>query len=98
MDTSIRTREDRFEILLDGEAVGLTQFVDEGERRHFFHTVVADHLQGRGLAADLVGHALDETRRAGQQVVPTCSYVARYIDEHPQYADLVAGGAQEPGA
>jgi predicted GNAT family acetyltransferase len=38
----------------------------------------------------VVRFALDDIRDAGRQVIPSCWYVARFIDEHPEYADLVA--------
>ena len=33
--------------------------------------------------------ALDDARSEGKKVVPACSYVADYIDRHPEYADLL---------
>jgi uncharacterized protein len=37
-----------------------------------------------------VRHALDDVRAAGRTVIPTCWYVAQFIDEHPEYEDLLA--------
>ncbi|MFC6714248.1 GNAT family N-acetyltransferase [Branchiibius cervicis] len=34
--------------------------------------------------------ALDDLREKGVHVVPSCPYVRRWIDQHPEYADLVA--------
>ena len=47
-------------------------------------------MQGEGLGAELVRRALDEVRASGATVVPQCWYVAQFIDENPEYADLVA--------
>jgi predicted GNAT family acetyltransferase len=33
---------------------------------------------------------LGEARTAGRTVVPACSYVARFIEKNPGFADLVA--------
>ena len=33
--------------------------------------------------------ALDDVRPTGRRVVPSCWYVAQFIDEHPDYADLL---------
>jgi predicted GNAT family acetyltransferase len=56
----------------------------------FTHTFVPDALRGRGIAAVLVRTALEEARRTGRRVVPRCSYVAEFIQRHPEFRDLVA--------
>jgi predicted GNAT family acetyltransferase len=38
----------------------------------------------------LVGVALAHARDQGLQVRPTCSYVARYMQRHPETLDLLA--------
>jgi predicted GNAT family acetyltransferase len=47
-------------------------------------------MRGRGLGSELVRAALDDVRRRGATVVPTCWYVAEFIDAHPEYGDLLA--------
>jgi len=42
------------------------------------------------LGAVLVRHALDDVRAKGRTIVPTCWFVAEFVDLHPEYADLVA--------
>ena len=54
------------------------------------HTVVPLAIGGRGIAGDLVKHALDFARSEGLKVLPQCSYAADYIRKHPEYADLAA--------
>ena len=54
------------------------------------HTVILDAYSGRGYAGQLVRTVLDDIRSQGKQVVPVCSYVRHYIDQHPEYADMVA--------
>ena len=57
---------------------------------NFYHTEVPPQLRGRGIAARLVHEALQQVRAQGLKVVPSCSYVAIYIDRHPEFADLRA--------
>ena len=92
MSTDVRRNEDqaRYEIRVDGDLAGIADYHAEGDTVVFPHTEIAGELRGRGLGAELVRHALDDTRRRGLKVVPACSYVARFIDENPGYADLVA--------
>lgn len=80
----------RFEVLVDGEVVGFADYIELGDRIELPHTVIDRSMRGRGLAAVLIERVLDEVRHSGRQVVPTCWYVAQFIDGHPDYADLVA--------
>ena len=54
------------------------------------HTEVDPAHSGQGHAATLARGALDDARSRGLAVVPSCPYVASYVEKHPEYADLVA--------
>lgn len=86
--TTVTEETGRFTIAVDGQTVGLADYVDGDGRRTFPHTEVGRAFQGRGLASILVGEALAATREAGLRIVPACSMVADYIDKHPEFADL----------
>ena len=58
------------------------------------HTEVPEALQGHGIAGKLAAHALTYARENGLDVVPLCPYVAKYIKDHPEFADLVAPRAR----
>ena len=62
----------------------------DGRVMTMHHTYVPPALAGRGIAANLVGVALAHARDQGLQVRPTCSYVARYMQRHPETLDLLA--------
>ena len=79
----------RYELFVDGTRAGFTDYRLLPGRIIFRHTEVSPEFQGRGLAAHLAGAELDDARARGLMVTPTCPYVARYIEEHPEYADLV---------
>lgn len=91
MDTTVRRTSgpDRFEISLDGDAVGLARFVDTEGRRVFFHTEVDQAHSGEGLGGTLVQGALEATRAEGLRVVAVCPFVQKYVDSHEEWADLV---------
>jgi uncharacterized protein len=55
------------------------------------HTVIDPARRRQGLGAELVRGALDDLRRRGHRVVPSCWFVAEFIDDHPDYVDLLAG-------
>jgi uncharacterized protein len=52
-------------------------------------TQVPTALEGRGIAAALVAEALAHARREGWRVRPSCSYVAGYMQRHPETLDLL---------
>jgi predicted GNAT family acetyltransferase len=82
--------QSRYELLLDGEVAGIADYEVVGDRIVFPHTEIRASLRNRGLGAELVRGALDDVRSRGHQVVAQCWYVAQFIDEHPEYADLLA--------
>lgn len=91
MSTDVTDHPDagRYEIHVDGALAG---FADRHEGDGVMvlpHTVVDSRFRGQGLAALLIRRALDDARGAGLSVAPACSYVARYIAEHPGELDLV---------
>ncbi|MEV4458255.1 GNAT family N-acetyltransferase [Microbispora sp. NPDC049633] len=79
----------RYEILLDDTLAGFAQYRLRDGSMVFTHTEVRGEFGGRGLGGMLVGAALDEARAAGLRVVPLCSFVAWYIEKHPEYRELV---------
>lgn len=78
----------RFEIHLDGH-VAFTEYrrVDEGI--YFPHTLVPRELEGRGLGSELAQAALAFVRAQHTMILPACSFLAGYIERHPEYHDLV---------
>jgi len=80
----------RYELRVDGELIGIADYVVLDGRVVFPHTEIVPSHRGRGFAALLVRYALDDVRRSGRSVVASCWYVADFIDEHPEYRDLVA--------
>jgi predicted GNAT family acetyltransferase len=78
----------RFE-LGTGEETALIDYQREGARVVFTHTFVPPALRGNGVAAQLARTALDWARAEKLQVVPQCSYIARFIERHHEYGDLV---------
>ncbi|MCN9241071.1 N-acetyltransferase [Streptomyces sp. RY43-2] len=80
--------KNRYEILVDGKRAGLTAYLDRGEQRVFYHTVVDDAFAGQGLASRLVQEALTDVRTAGKRIVPVCPYVAKFLTRHHEFSDI----------
>ncbi|MEU5027775.1 GNAT family N-acetyltransferase [Streptomyces milbemycinicus] len=85
------SREDhkrRYEILVDGQLAGFTEYRDRGEQRVFFHTEIDDAFAGQGLASRLVQQALTDVRDSGLRAVPICPYVAKFLKKHTEFDDI----------
>ncbi|MBP7453736.1 MAG: N-acetyltransferase [Ottowia sp.] len=80
----------RYEATRDTQVLGYSVYRDLGDVVELPHTVVEPAFEGQGIASAVVRFALDDIRASGRQVLPTCSFVARYIQRHPTYADMVA--------
>ncbi len=78
----------RFETSIDGH-VGYISYQERDGKLVYDHTIVPQELGGRGVGSALVKHALNYARDNGKKVVPQCSFVASYIDKHPEYQDLL---------
>jgi len=79
----------RYETTVDG-FLSVCEYELDGTRMIFTHTVVPAELRGRGIAELLVRAGLADARAAGRKVVPACSYVAKFIERHAEFADLLA--------
>lgn len=80
----------RYELVEDGRVIAIASFHDAGALTTVPHTEVLASRRGNGIGAVLVGGVLDDLRRRGQRIVPACWYVAQFLREHPEYADLRA--------
>ena len=54
------------------------------------HTGVDPRLRRRGVGDALVRTTLAYARANGLRVIPTCPFVARWLDNHPGERDIVA--------
>ncbi len=79
----------RFEIRVDGEVAGFTEYRRRAGLIAFIHTLTDPRFEGQGLASQLVRSALDEARADGLSVLPFCPFVRAYIAGHTEYLDLV---------
>ena len=81
----------RYELVEDGTVIGVADYRLDGDVATFPHTEIVAHRRGEGLGAELVRAALDDTRAQGRRVVARCWYVAEFLGDNPEYADLLAG-------
>lgn len=90
---------ERFDLWIGAELIGVLGYrdggdipgstTDPGEVVAFMHTVVKEEWGGQGWAALLVRESLDAARARGWKVRPVCTYVQRYLGDHPERLDLL---------
>jgi len=56
----------------------------------FTHTEVPPQARHGGIASRLIAGALEATRARSLKVIARCSFVRAYLDNHPEFADILA--------
>ncbi|MBF4562732.1 N-acetyltransferase [Microbacterium sp. VKM Ac-2870] len=73
----------RYEILVDGEIAGFTEFEEDAEGRLVFpHTEIDPAYGGRGLGTKLVASAMADEATRGDVIVPECPFIVTYLQKH----------------
>lgn len=81
----------------DGDAVVASLVYEvEGPRTVLTHTWVEPSHREAGVGTALTRGALDDLRAKGRPITVYCTFVAEFIGEHPEYADLI--DAAHPGS
>jgi predicted GNAT family acetyltransferase len=81
----------RFELLVDGEQLGLADYQLRDGTIVFTHTEIDPAHREHGLGAELVRGALNLVRaETDYRVVARCPFMAGWIDDNPDYADLLS--------
>jgi hypothetical protein len=80
--------QSRFEVDLGG-AVAVLDYLIAGTTITFYHTEVPSAFEGQGIAGKMAREALEYARRSGFSVIPSCSFIARYIERHSEYKNLL---------
>jgi predicted GNAT family acetyltransferase len=80
----------RFAADVDGATAYLSYREAPGHVLELDQTYVPRPARGGGIASQLTARALNFARTEGYKVVPSCPFVAAYVDRHPEYRDLLA--------
>jgi predicted GNAT family acetyltransferase len=74
----------RYEIEFEGELAGLAEYRLDGEVITFTHTEIDPDFGGRGLGSRLIEFAVTDARSRNLKIVPQCSFVRKWVSEHPE--------------
>lgn len=80
----------KFYLEVEGGEVLLDYRFADDKTLEFYHTYTPFELRGRGLAAKVVEEGFKFARENNYKVIPSCSYVAVYLERHKELEDLEA--------
>lgn len=78
----------RYEMDLGGEKAVVEYVIGPGYRI-LTHTEVPPKFEGQGIGRELVAGVLKDMKSKNLQVIPQCSFIARYIDRHPEWERIL---------
>ncbi len=73
----------------EGNLMGFAEYRLTDRAIRFEHAETLPAYRGRGVAGIVARKTLADARDAGLRVIPVCPYYETFIEEHPEYADLV---------
>lgn len=79
----------KFQAFVDGEESYLNYRKEPYKTLEYYETFVPESLRSKGIASQLVEYGLNYAKENGYEVIPTYPFVASYMDEHEEYADLI---------
>jgi len=80
----------RFEIKDGDRVVGLASYHVDDDVMTLPHTEIDPAMGGQGLGTRLVAEVLTAARERHLHVLPYCSFIRKYLVDHPEDLDLVA--------
>lgn len=82
-----------FRALSDDQELGHLEYrlteKDHKQAVDFHHTYTSPAAQGKGIAGKMVTKGLEWARAEQLIVIPTCSYVAAFIQKNPEWKSLL---------
>ena len=80
----------RFELVRGEQVLGFSEYRRKGGALTITHTEIDPQLQEHGLGSKLAEGMLGQLRGSGEKIVASCAFITHYIDENPEWADLLA--------
>jgi predicted GNAT family acetyltransferase len=79
----------RFEVQSGEDVAVLTYEMQDGVIV-LADTLVPQAMEGKGIGSALAKAGLEYARKNGLRVIAQCTFVAGYIQRHPEYKDLIS--------
>lgn len=85
----INQAESRFEVVSGSQVSELVYQMRDDTTLDLVHTEVPEDLSGQGIGSALVTAALEYAKSHQMMVIPSCPFVASYLERHPEWTDIV---------
>jgi uncharacterized protein len=85
----------RYEAIVDGEIMGIAQYLPVEGRLIFTHTEVDTAVEGQGIGSRLAQGIFEDLRRRGLKATLRCPFLSAQVRRKPEYADVVDTGPKE---
>ena len=87
----VNSEQRRFELHIDGNIAVIDYRLKDGIMQ-LIHTEVPQALEGQGYGKAIVEKTLTYIRDQGYKLIPLCSFVAAYLQRHPEWNEILANG------
>lgn len=79
----------------DGSLMGFVDYRLRPGVITFLHAETLPEFRGRGVAGSIAVKSLEDARALELRVKPACPFYQDYLEEHPEYDDLVKRPGEE---
>jgi predicted GNAT family acetyltransferase len=78
----------RFVLDVNGQEVYVL-YAEDKETLDLYSTYTPTQLRGQGLAEKVVHAAFEYAKEKKLKVIPSCWYVRKFLEKHPEYESIV---------
>jgi uncharacterized protein len=79
----------RYEFHVDDKLAAVEDYELSGNTITLNHTEAQPEFKGQGVAEEFVVALLNDARQRNLKVIPECTYVAKLMNKHKEFIDLV---------
>ena len=84
----MKEEKNRIVYEIEGQEIGEIEFKELDKNTvDIYHTYVDPDYQGKNIASQLVEELFKKLKTENKKAVVSCSYVAHWIEKHPEYSD-----------
>lgn len=85
--------QSQFELHVDGH-FAFVEYYTQGKKIFLTHTETPHALRNQGVASELIRQTLSYIKGEQLVLVPLCSFVAAYVNQHPHWHSILSEGYQ----
>ncbi len=68
----------RYEMAIDGE-IAIADYLRRGDELLITHVETPEHMQGKGIAGQVMAGVVADAKERGLKITPICSYAVAYM-------------------